>query len=100
MKVFEFKRVEDTDLVVAHNIVEALDTYKRFTNEILDCITSLCNVDEFPKSKWKDYHFLDVNEMEPDEDHNEDDYLDGYKIIETLEEYMKRQTKTHVIEQI
>ncbi|MDH5414470.1 MAG: hypothetical protein OEW87_10060 [Flavobacteriaceae bacterium] len=98
MKVFEFKWEEDIDLVVADNMVEALFTYKKFTGNDLEFIAWFCNINEYPESKWKDYHFLDANEMEPDEDHDEDDYLNGYKIIETLEEYMKRQTETHVIE--
>ena len=95
MNIYEFKwDVGSTDWVFAPTMKEAKVFYMNFTG----CydLTST-TVKRVLKSKWNEMYLLDIDESEPDEDYNEDDYSCGLKIIETFAEYAQRNTRTDMI---
>lgn len=85
------------DIVVATNVKEAIQHYSEYyVGNVVGYIVTIMSDQEM-----KDIYLTDINEAEPDPeevDYNEDDYMCGYKIIETLDQYVKRSTHTHLIE--
>ena len=98
MKIYEFVHSEgETDWVFAPNIKEAREFYERHTgSDHIDC-----KVKSGKKSAWKDMYLLDTSESEPDDldedEYNEYDYCNGYKIIETFADYAEKNTITDMI---
>lgn len=88
MNIYEFKHsLGETDWVCAPNIKEAKKFYKNETGS-----TDLPR--KVTKKELSQTYLLDVNEDEPDWDDYEgedieEDFCNGYKIIETFEEYLK-----------
>lgn len=97
MWIYEFKHpTGETDWVFAPNMKEAKDFYLDFTEcGDLDDVS----VKRVPKSKWSEMVILDINETEPDEDedYNQDEYSNGFKIQETFAEYAARNRHTELI---
>ena len=78
MLIFEFKwKTGATDWVFAPDLEEAKDFYISHT-ECGDL--EGCTVTEVPEEKWGEMYIIDPNEITPDEEFNEDDYICGYKI--------------------
>lgn len=98
MKIYEFEFDGGaTDWVFAPDVDEAKEFYLDYSG---------CGdgdgykVREVPKSEWDDKYLLDINDMEPcdsDVEYNEDDYSNGYKIIESFADYAKHNSITDII---
>ena len=53
-----------------------------------------------PEDEWQTTYILDSNESEPDEDeeeYNEDDYHNGYKILMNFKEYAEKNTSMDMV---
>lgn len=91
------------DWICAESIEQAFEVYKDHTgNDDIPVVKELSNND------LKHLYMLDFSETEPDEldlddedydpDYDPDQWVAGGKIIETFEEYIKRQKKPHFLE--
>ena len=97
MKIFEYQfATGEEDYVFAPDRKEADEFYLNY----IGC-GSLQDYEakEIPESEWLDYSITDTSEVPDEEDIelNEDDYLNGYKIIESFAEYAARNTHTDMI---
>mgnify|MGYP003140102522 CR=1 FL=1 len=98
MKIFDFTWPHgDSAFVFAPDKDTAVDFYKAQIGEhgLLGCE----KIEEIPKERWSCHYILDPNETEPDPDesYDEDDYCNGYKIIESFADYAKREKSTDII---
>ncbi|MEM1003439.1 MAG: hypothetical protein AAGH46_12400 [Bacteroidota bacterium] len=102
MKIFEFywKNISDVkEWMFAHDKEDAKQAYLRITG----CgDLQGCHITEVPKEKWSEMYLLDIDDMEPeegeeDDDYNWQDYENGYKIIESFADYAERNTITDLI---
>ena len=94
MNIYKFEhnvKGGETDWVCAPNIKTAREFYSSQTgvNSFEDTI-----VKKLTKKELEDSHILDLNESEPDwdiyeGDLTEDDFCNGYLIIESFAEYLK-----------
>lgn len=98
MNIYEFEHDNGAkDWVFAPNIKEGKEFYLNFAG-CGDLVGT--KVKRIPKSKWSEMYILDLNEGEPydeEEEYNEDDYCNGYKIEQTFAEYAKTHTHTDMI---
>jgi len=97
MKVFEFRWPGgEKDWVLAEDKNEAKGFYLRHTGcgDLGGCV-----IRALSEKELKDHYILDVDVTEDYEDPeiNEDDYCNGYKIIETFADYAARETATDMI---
>lgn len=93
LKLYEFSYEGDKDWVFAESEEEALEIMEREVGEIHDTV-----ITEIPNERLTEYYMLDFNETPPDdEEYDEDDYLHGYKIIETYKEYKEKNNFSHYL---
>lgn len=100
MEIYEFKG-EETDWVIAPNIKEAKEFYTSLSG-ITNYDLSQIKVRKMLKDELSNSYLLDTDSYEPDEEdqdenYNEDDYCNGYKIISTFEDILKTQKSTDII---
>lgn len=98
MKIYEFKWQSDaTDWVFAKGINDAKEYYlMQIGRDDLDG----CKVNPVPKKEWNNIYIINPDESEPDPDeveYDEDDYCNGYKIIESFAEYAQKNTTRDII---
>lgn len=94
MRIYEFTYDGDSTWIYAPGLKEAKEYF-------IDRFGDLWNnkIIEIPEEEWKEYFIVDLGETEPDsdEEYNEEDYLNGYKIIETFADYVKGETGSFLI---
>ncbi len=94
--VFEWKGGEQ-DWVFAESIEDAKEFYIKHTGcENLQG----CEVTIVPEKDWADNYLINASESEPDpneEGYNEEDYFNGYKIIESFAQYAARNSITDLM---
>ena len=87
-KIFAFDFGGVTDWVLAKDPDQAKEFYETFTQcgEVADD-----EIREVPESEWNTSYILDTEDFEPDgDDHDEDDYCNGYKIEMTFAEFAEQ----------
>jgi hypothetical protein len=94
MYIYKFEEAGVIDWICAPNIKEAIGIYEGDPNSAV--------ISRLKKEELKDSYIIDPNESEPDWDEydgedTEDDYCDGYKIIESMEEYLKTAKHTELV---
>lgn len=101
MNIYKFEYEGETDWVCAPNIKKARDFYSSTTgiNSFEDMV-----VKKLTKKELENNYILDLNESEPDfddEDYEgdltEDDFCNGYLIIESFAEYLKTAKYTDMV---
>jgi hypothetical protein len=95
MEIIEFKWGKDIiDWVLAPNIQQAKEFYLAHSGCIdLDGYA----IKSIPKSEWGNCYIIDINEPKPIENFIEDEYFNGYKIIETFADYADREKTIDII---
>ena len=107
MKIFEFKySTGEKDWVFAKDKEDAIEFYMKHNGlSEFDLPDEIIDIHE---SEWKNRYVYDINEQEPDETnldykadypegHNEDDYINGYKILYSFAEYAKENVFPDII---
>jgi hypothetical protein len=94
MYIYKFTEAGVTDWICAPNKKKAIGIYEGDPN--IAVITRLT------KDELKNNYIIDPNESEPDWDEyegedQEENYCDGYKIMYTLEEYLKTAKHTDFV---
>jgi hypothetical protein len=92
--IYKFTESGVTDWICAPNKKEAILIYEGNPNH--------AEISRLTKEELKNSYITDPNESEPDwddyeGDETEDDYCNGYKIVESLEEYLKTAKHTELV---
>jgi len=92
--IYQFTESGVTDWICAPNKKEAIDIYEGNPN--------FAEIKRLTKDELKNSYITDPNDSEPDWDEyegddQEEDYLDGYRIMYTLEEYLKTAKHTELV---
>ena len=97
LKIFELTYGGgDRDWVAAFTVEEAKEIHESYTGWSSDDYDD-SEWNEMPEEKWEAACILDTDTYYDDDDLPEDQFMGGYKIIETFAEYMDGREKADFI---
>lgn len=85
MKIYVFEWSVGKDWVAAKSKEEAISWYKKWCGCDLDGAL----VEEVPEIEWDKLFILDLYNCEPEEEHNEDGYLNGHLKQQSFRDFIK-----------